>query len=215
MPAHQPILTNMDEPGPDHFEMRRLESLSNTIFGVAMTLLAYDLPRAAQFSAAPTWGELAHLYAARLIALMLSFLIAGLFWYSHHRRLMRQPYGSRPVVFANLFFLLSIILLPATTGLNGSYGQSSVIAVLYGLHLSTIAALNALLWWIATQDRRSRHELHRALFPLLLLLLGTLVAAFAPQYARYFWLLAFGGVLFRRSVSTGDEVGAGSIGDDD
>jgi hypothetical protein len=33
----------MDEPGPDHFEMRRLESLSNTIFGVAMTPLAYDL----------------------------------------------------------------------------------------------------------------------------------------------------------------------------
>jgi len=26
------------------FEMRRLEALSNTIFGVAMTLLAYDLP---------------------------------------------------------------------------------------------------------------------------------------------------------------------------
>jgi hypothetical protein len=70
--------------------------------------------------------------------------------------------------------------------------------------LSTIAALNAWLWWIATRDRR---ELHRALFPLLLLLLGALVAAFAPQYARYFWLLAFGGVLFRRSVSAGDKVG--------
>jgi hypothetical protein len=28
------------------FEMRRLEMLSNTIFGVAMTLLAYDLPKA-------------------------------------------------------------------------------------------------------------------------------------------------------------------------
>jgi hypothetical protein len=50
---------------------RLIESLSNTIFGVAMTLLAYDLPRAAQFSAAPTWDELAHLYAARLIALTL------------------------------------------------------------------------------------------------------------------------------------------------
>jgi uncharacterized membrane protein len=197
----------MDEPGPDHFEMRRLESLSNTIFGVAMTLLAYDLPRAAQFSAAPSWGELSHLYAERLIALMLSFLVAGVFWFNHHRGLMRQPYGSRPVVFANLFFLLSIILLPATTGLNGSYGQSSVIAVLYGLHLSTIAALNAWLWRIATRDRHSRHELRPALFALLLLLLGTLVAAFAPQYARYFWLLAFGGVLLRRSVSADDEVG--------
>jgi len=170
-----------------------------------MTLLAYDLPRAGQFSAAPTWGELFHLYAARLTALTLSFLIAGLFWFSHHRRLMRQPYGSRPVVFINLFFLLSIILLPVTSSLDGSYGQSSVVAVLYGLHLSTIAALNAWLWWIATRDRRSRHELRPALFALLLLLLGTLVAAFAPQYARYFWLLAFGGVLFRRSVSASDE----------
>ena len=29
----------MNLPDADHFEMRRLESLSNTIFGVAMTLL--------------------------------------------------------------------------------------------------------------------------------------------------------------------------------
>ena len=200
-----PVLTDMAEPDPDHFEMRRLESLSNTNFGVAITLLAYDLPRAAQFSAAPTWGELAHLYGARLTALILSFLIAGLYWFSHHRRLMRQPYASRPVVFINLFFLLSIVLLPVTTGLDGSYGQSSVIEVLYGLHLSTIAALNAWLWWIVTRDWRS-HDLHRALFPLLVLLLGTLLAAFAPQYARDFWLLAFGAVLFRSSVASGDKV---------
>ena len=38
----------MTEPDPNHFEMRRLESLSNTIFGVAMTLLAYDLPKAGE-----------------------------------------------------------------------------------------------------------------------------------------------------------------------
>ena len=81
-----------------------------------------------------------------------------------------------------------------------------LIARFYGLHLSTIAALNAWLWWIATRNRRSRHELRPALFALLVLLLGTLIAAFAPQYARYFWLLAFGGVLLRRSVSEGDEV---------
>jgi hypothetical protein len=37
------------------FEMRRLEALSNTIFGVAMTLLAYDLPKASRFVNAPAW----------------------------------------------------------------------------------------------------------------------------------------------------------------
>ncbi len=40
------------------FEMRRLEALSNTIFGVAMTLLAYDLPKASTFTNAPVWIDL-------------------------------------------------------------------------------------------------------------------------------------------------------------
>ena len=37
--------------------MRRLEMLSNTIFGVAMTLLAYDLPKASSFKQAPSWMD--------------------------------------------------------------------------------------------------------------------------------------------------------------
>ncbi len=185
-------------PAPSDFEMRKLEQLSNTIFGVAMTLLAYDLPRASQLANAPGWAELYHIYAARLIALALSFVIAGVFWVSHHRRLARQPYAGRGVVFINLFFLLSIILLPVSNGLYGAYGSSSPVAVLYGLHLTTIAALNAWLWWIATRGQHPRPELVGSLFPLLLLLPGTAVATVAPQYAQYLWLLAFGGVLVRR-----------------
>ncbi len=178
--------------------MRRLESLSNTIFGVAMTLLAYDLPRATQFGHAPGWTELYHLYASRLVALVLSFVIAGVFWVSHHRRLARQPYAGRAVVFINLAFLLLIILLPVSNGLYGNYGQSNAVAVLYGLHLTGIAAFNAWLWWIATRGQPSRPELAGALFPLLLLLPGTALATVAPQYAQYLWLAAFGGVLAHR-----------------
>jgi hypothetical protein len=79
----------------DLFEMRRLESLSNTIFGVAMTLLAYDLPKAGQFTSPPGWADLYHLYSGRVVALMPSFIIAGVFWISHHRGLMRQPLCGR------------------------------------------------------------------------------------------------------------------------
>ena len=77
------------------FEMRRLEMLSNTIFGVAMTLLAYDLPKARGFAKAPNWIDLLNAYAQPLIALMISFIVAGLFWFSHHRRLAVAPEGSR------------------------------------------------------------------------------------------------------------------------
>ena len=72
------LAPDMTEPQSDLFEMRRLESLSNTIFGVAMTLLAYDLPKA-NFQALPGWTDLFHLYSGRLGSLALSFIIAGVF----------------------------------------------------------------------------------------------------------------------------------------
>src|SRR5689334_23970226 len=104
----------MNEENLDRFEMRRLESLSNTVFGVAMTLLAYNLPKVGAFKGMPGWHDLYRMYAGQLSGLILSFVIAGLFWISHQRRLALQPYGTRRVVIVNLFFLLSFILLPVT-----------------------------------------------------------------------------------------------------
>ena len=179
--------------------MRRLESLSNTIFGVAMTLLAYGLPQAAHFEQAPGWADLYYAYGGRLGGMSLSFIIAGVFWFSHQRRLAHQTWGSRWSVMLNLLFLLSIVLLPVTNGLYGTYGMSGAVAVLYGLHLTVIAALNATLWRLATGPGL-HPEFVAAVFPLLLFVPGTVMAAIEPRYAIYFWLLAFSGLLVRRLV---------------
>jgi uncharacterized membrane protein len=195
----------MTESGSDDFEMRRLESLSNTIFGVAMTLLADNLPKTG-FDHLPDWTDLYHLYGARLAGLVLSFVIAGIFWVSHHRRLARQLHGSRNVVFLNLLFLLSIILLPVTSGLNGSYGLSNAVAVTYGLHLTVIAGLNAALWWLVNRDGRHRPEFFASVLPVLVFLPGTVIALFAPQYAQYFWNLAFAALFVRRFFRTSPAV---------
>ncbi|MCP4621178.1 MAG: DUF1211 domain-containing protein [Bradyrhizobium sp.] len=183
--------------------MRRLEMLSNTIFGVAMTLLAYDLPKTGSFDRLPDWGDLYHLYAGRLSALALSFVVAGLFWFSHHRRLTRQPIAGRGIVILNLIFLLSIILLPVTSGLYSNYRLSSAVAVLYGMHLSIIAGLNAWLWWLARKN--TWHEVAGAVFPVLVFVPGTAIAAVFPQYVQYFWCLAFLGLVVRRFVARTDE----------
>ena len=186
----------MTPSNPDLFEMRRLESLSNTIFGVAMTLLAYDLPKAGTFATLPDWTDLYRLYIAKLSALALSFIIAGLFWFSHQRRLARQPEAGKGTVILNLLFLLSIILLPVTNGLYGNYRLAPAVAVLYGLHLTIIAGLNALLWWLCR--KHSWHEVAGAIFPVLVFVPGTVIAAFVPQYVQYFWGLAFLGLVVRR-----------------
>jgi uncharacterized membrane protein len=173
------------------FEMRRLEALSNTIFGVAMTLLAYDLPKASRFANAPDWTELVRAYAQPVVALMISFVVAGVFWLSHHRRLTIAPEGSRGEVFLNLIFLLSIVMLPVTNGLYGVYRLDSVIAASYGVHLMVIAGLNALLWILALRGRNNPELLATAVFPLLVFVAGTLTAIVAPSAAQFIWCLAF------------------------
>ena len=177
------------------FEMRRLEALSNTIFGVAMTLLAYDLPKASRFAKAPAWMDLVSAYAQPVIALVISFIVAGVFWLSHHRRLTFAPEGSRGEVFLNLIFLLSIVMLPVTNGLYGAYRLDSVVAVSYGFHLTVIACLNALLWVLALRGRRNPDLLATAIFPVFALLFGTVMAIVAPFVAQFTWCLAFGAPL--------------------
>lgn len=171
--------------------MRRLEMLSNTIFGVAMTLLAYDLPKATTFASAPDWHDVMRVYAQPVIALTISFVVAGLFWFSHHRRLAVAPEGGRGVVFLNLFFLLSIIILPVTNGLYGSYRLDGVVAVIYGVHLTTIATLNALLWILALRGQGNLQLLVTAMFPVVVFVLGTAIAFAAPNVAQFTWCLAF------------------------
>jgi uncharacterized membrane protein len=191
----------------DAFEMRRLEALSNTVFGVAMTLLAYDLPTNDLFTTAPTWTELYQAYTQKLIALTLSFIIAGIFWLSHHRRLALAPEGSRTVVMLNLFFLLLIVIFPATNSLYGTYRFSSVITVVYGLHLTLIGAFNAFLWFLALRGTtHHRAVLGAAVVPPILFLIGSVAGFFAPNLSLYIWNLAFaaplvGWLLGRRNVS--------------
>jgi uncharacterized membrane protein len=115
----------------DVFEMRRLEDLSNTIFGVAMTLLAYRVPTGQYLSGPPVWSAIWSTYQSQIVALLLSFVVAGMFWIGHQRRLVYEPLATRSVLYFNLLFLLSVIALPITTGLYGTYGNARDIVVLY------------------------------------------------------------------------------------
>ncbi len=175
----------------NRFEMRRLESLSNTIFGVAMTLLAYDLPKGQISLAAPDWAAIAQAYGSHVIALLLGFIVAGIFWLSHQRRLAYAPHAGRSVVMVNLVFLLLIILLPATTALYGSYWDVRDIVILYAAHLMLTSLLNGALWVFAVAPRGDWAMLAGPAFSTSVFVLGLIVGSFAPTAPRYVWPFAF------------------------
>jgi uncharacterized membrane protein len=177
----------------DRFEMRRLEDLSNTIFGVAMTLLAYRFPAGQFLDGAPVWSTIWSTYQSQIVALLLSFVVAGMFWISHQRRLAYEPLATRSVVYFNLLFLLSIIALPITTGLYGTYGNARDIVVLYSCHLGVISGLNTVLWLLACLPRDQPYRVIAPIFASVIFFVATFVALFAPQthIAPFMWCGAF------------------------
>jgi uncharacterized membrane protein len=167
--------------------------LSNTIFGVAMTLLAYNFPRGQILNDAPVWSAIWVAYQSQLIALLISFVVAGMFWISHQRRLAFQPHATRPVLYLNLLFLLSIILLPVTTGLYDTYGNTRDIVVLYSCHLIVLAGSNGFLWLLAGLQRGQPSVAAGMAFATIVFVLATLFALIAPQtyIAQWLWSCAF------------------------
>lgn len=179
-------------PGRDSaFEMRRLEALSNTIFGVAMTLLAYDLPRKQLTTDMPDWAALWTTYESPVLALLLGFVIAGMFWYSHQRRLVYAHEGTRLAFVGNLLFLLLIVALPLSTGLYGRYPRAPDVVVLFALHLAAISVLNLVLWLMAIVPRRDWEMLAAPAFAAIVFVVAIVAAFISPALVPYFWMAAF------------------------
>ena len=175
----------------DLFEMRRLEALSNTIFGVAMVLLAYRFPTA-QFPSAPVWSTIWAAYHPQIIALVLSFVVAGMFWLGHQRRLAYAPLANRWVIYCNLLFLLSVVALPITTGLYATYMfDARDVVVLYCGHLAVMSCLNMILWLLASLPRGEPDRVAAATFATIIFIAATLVASISWQtYAVQLILLS-------------------------
>lgn len=187
-----------------HFALRRMEALSNTIFGVAMTLLAYQVPKAQFVTSDPKWADIWRSYGSHLSALLLSFIVAGMFWYSHQRRMAYAPDGSRIEVLVNLLFLLSIILLPVTTGLYGSYMDAADVTTMYGFNLTLIATLNTILWVMAAAPRRDRRVIVTPVFSAAIFVIASIVGLFAPQLTKFVWPLAFASPILSSYIERGE-----------
>jgi uncharacterized membrane protein len=177
----------------DLFDMRRLEALSNTIFGVAMTLLAYRVPTAQFLNGAPVWSTIWAAYHPQIVALLISFAAAGMFWFSHQRRSAYAPLATRSVVFLNLLFLLAVIALPITSGLLGTYGDARDVVVLYSGHLAVISGLNAILWLLASLPRGRPDRAVGSIFATVIFIAATFVALVASltEIAKFMLYGAF------------------------
>jgi uncharacterized membrane protein len=125
----------------------RLESFSDGVMAVAITLLVLDIA-----VPPPGSGGLGHALLAQwphYAAYVTSFLTIGIMWINHHAMISRLREADYAILALNLVLLLCIVSLPFVTSLMAlylrqSHGQHLAAAVYSGAYLVTTLAFVAL-----------------------------------------------------------------------
>jgi uncharacterized membrane protein len=174
--------------------INRLESFSDGVIAVAVTLLVLDIH-------VPVVGPHQSLLHALLndwphyAAYVVSFMTIGIIWVNHHAMIGRLARADHSIFILNLMLLMSIVLLPFATELMAAYlrassGQSLAAGLYSGAFLLMaliFAALNRhillarahmLSAELALEERR--RILSRALVGLGPYVVATLVAIVSP-----------------------------------
>jgi uncharacterized membrane protein len=168
----------------------RLASLSDSIFGVAMTLLATTLlPYAETLKGSAL--DMLHGMKGALTTVAFSFAISGTYWVVQQRRLAMTDSVTARQTLLHFVFLFLIVLLPISTGLPGGNGAVQAVVMIFGGHLTLIALVNLLLWIDVHRSVVAHTEVLRSSAALALFVAALAVGAVRPYFAQFFWYSVF------------------------
>jgi uncharacterized membrane protein len=124
----------------------RLEAFSDGVFAIVITLLILDVrfPADKPLTLETLW----HL-APHVLAFVLSFVIVGVYWVSHHNMLHFIRGVDRQLLWLNLALLLIVVFIPFPTALLGQHADSQLAVTLYGVNLMLVNAAGTLMWLYA------------------------------------------------------------------
>ncbi len=147
------------------FQVERMILFSDAVFAIAITLLAIEIKVPVLEGEHITDKELLHALAHtgfNFIGFLISFFIIGLYWTVHHRMFSYVDNYDQRLLWRNLFFLLSIVLMPFSSGLYGEYSRHIELITPYAVYVFNICLtgfFNYRLWkYIGDPKNKIAHE---------------------------------------------------------
>lgn len=127
--------------------LERLVFFSDAVFAIVITLLILEIKTPALGYGASERQWLAALAELQphLAAFLLSFLVIGALWMSHHRLFMMVSQYDDKLLWPNLLLLLAVTLLPFTTSLLATGSLASTPFAFYAASLLAAGLLKARL----------------------------------------------------------------------
>lgn len=112
-------------------KISRLEGLTDGIFAIAMTLLVLDLRIPAHLETAHLSTILRHDVLAKLFIYAGSFVILGTLWVAMTFQVGLLERINRPYLWANVFYLMAICVVPFSANLLGFFPYSPMSIYFY------------------------------------------------------------------------------------
>ena len=137
----------------------RLESFSDGVFAVAITLLVFNLqvpPLSAGASVSALGSALLQQWPSYL-TFMTSFATILIMWASHHGIFKLVYKADTPFLFANGLLLLLVTVVPFPTSLVARYLSTPAAPLACAVYAGVFVVINVaynLLWWAAVRERR-------------------------------------------------------------
>jgi uncharacterized membrane protein len=109
----------------------RLEAFSDGVIAIIITIMVLELRAPSQ----PTLAGLAQV-APAFLSYGLSFLVAAIMWVNHHHLIHAVRSVTARLLWANLFLLFWMSLVPFVTDFLGKNYREPLAVALYGLDLT-------------------------------------------------------------------------------
>lgn len=144
----------------EEFQLERIAFFSDAVFAIAITLLILEIkiPEIPGKSS-PTDEEFINLFFTtmlqKFIGFVVSFLVIGLYWMVHHRMFAYLIHYNKQLMWANLFFLLSIVLMPFSSAFLSEYFllMSHVPLGFYTFNICFTGFMTYRLWHIIADPK--------------------------------------------------------------
>jgi uncharacterized membrane protein len=175
----------------------RFVNFSDAVFAIAITLLVLDirLPAIDATALRPPLAAQLPGTMPNLFAFMLSFVVIGGYWVSHHRFFKAVDRSDARLVWLNLLVLFFVVLLPFPTQIVAEYGDTTLGVLIYAGAMTltglSIIALEAYAFHarLTAPETDARASLIKSSITPLVFALSMIVAVWSPLWAARMWWL--------------------------
>jgi len=201
--SQQPA-TALDHHDRTEFQLERMILFSDAVFAIAITLLIIEIkvPELHERTNHEATVALFRLIP-KFVGFFIGFFVIATYWVAHHRIFRFVRTYNDGLIWLNIFFLLSIVLMPFTSAYYGEYPQLSMPFILYCASVMITGLLQMRMQHtLANPKRGYTHpavqthpdlDLGRPLIPTSVFALGIVLTVLFPHFwvGRMVFILIF------------------------